>query len=124
MCDYEADRTGPAETVVLAPSVPAFVAWLLFVGAVVAVGVRRRAPGRLVSGVCILGLFGFVSTYDLGHRSRFGAAVVAVLAAVAEWLAAGAYVVAAALALVVAAAVATVFSRVRTFALPARMEPL
>jgi hypothetical protein len=65
VCDYKADSTGPAETIVRAPSVPVFVTWLLFVGAVVAVGLRWRAlPAArgLVSGVCILGLFGFLAT--------------------------------------------------------------
>jgi hypothetical protein len=65
VCDYAADSTGPAETIVRAPSVAVFVAWLLFVGAVVAVGLRWRAlPAArgLVSGVCILGLFGFLAT--------------------------------------------------------------
>jgi hypothetical protein len=65
VCDYEADATGPAETVVRAPSIATFVAWLLFVGAVVAVGLRRRempAARGLVSGICVLGVFGFLAT--------------------------------------------------------------
>ena len=66
VCDYAADSTRPAETVVRAASIPVFVAWLLFVGAVVAVGLRWRAnPAArgLVSGVCVLGLFGFFATF-------------------------------------------------------------
>ena len=64
VCDYAADSTGPAETIARAPSIPVFAAWLLFVGAVVAVGLRWRAlPAArgLVSAVCILGLFGFLT---------------------------------------------------------------
>ena len=70
VCDYEADSTGPTETIVRAPSIPVFVAWLLFVGAVVAVGLRWRAlPAArgLVSGVCLLGLFGLLATiFEMG----------------------------------------------------------
>jgi hypothetical protein len=65
VCVYQADSTGPAETIVRAPSIPVFVAWLLFVGAVVAASLRRRAmPAArgLVSGICVLGLFGFFAT--------------------------------------------------------------
>jgi hypothetical protein len=65
VCEYQADATGPAETIVRAPGIPVFVAWLLAVGAAVAVGLRRRAmPAArgLVSGICVLGLFGFFAT--------------------------------------------------------------
>ncbi len=171
VCDYEADRTGPAETVVLAPSIPAFLAWLLVVGAVVTVGVRRRvtpAARGLVSGVCLLGLFGFLSTFVemtpvIAAIVLYGFVVPVVVelwlwpaagrwwglgstalllpfavmtawvagafgvGALAEWtgsLGAASDVLRAALGVVAAAAVAAVFSRVRRFALPARMEPL
>jgi hypothetical protein len=66
VCDYEADSTRSAETVVRAASIPVFAAWLLFVGAVVAVGLRwraRPAARGLVSGVCVLGLFGGFATF-------------------------------------------------------------
>ncbi len=66
VCDYEADSTRPAETVVRAASIPVFAAWLLFVGALVAAGIRWRAKPAargLVSGVCVLGLFGGFATF-------------------------------------------------------------
>ena len=171
VCDYEADSTGPAERVVLAPGIPVFAAWLLFVGAVVAIGVRRRATPAargLVSGVCLLGLFGLLSTFwemtaamlviaiygvvvpalvDLwlwpatGRWWALGSTALLVpFGVIAAWLAAAfgmgalaewaeplgdwAYAVGDVVGLAAAAIIAAVFSRVRTFALPARMEPL
>jgi hypothetical protein len=100
VCDYEADSTGPAETVVRAPSIPVFVVWLLFVGAMVAVGLRRRAKPAargLVSGTCVLGLFGFLATFwemsaAMVVTVLYGAAVPAVVdwwlwPATGRWLA-------------------------------------
>ena len=91
VCDYQADSTGPAETIVRAPSVPVFVAWLLFVGAVVAVGLRRRAlptARGLVSGVCILGLFGFHATIGDWRAATGGTVIfgVTIPAVIEAWL--------------------------------------
>lgn len=91
VCSYEADSTGPAEVVVRAASLPAFGAWLAFIGAVVAYGMTRRerpAARGLVTGVVILGVFGFLSTTEefigaLGMTAICGTVVVAVLDA---WL--------------------------------------
>ena len=171
VCDYEADPTGPAERAVLAPGIPVFAAWLLFVGAAVAIGVRRRArPAArgLVSGLCLLGLFGLLSTFwemtaamlvivlygvvvaalvDLwlwpatGRWWALGStALLLPFGMIAAWLAAAfgmgalaewaepfgdwGYAVADVGGLAAAAVIAAVFSRVRRFALPARMEPL
>jgi hypothetical protein len=87
VCDYEAGSTGAAEKTVRAASIPIFVAWLVFVGAVVTVGLRWRAlPAArgLVSGVCILGLFGFLATIwemtgAIGMTVIFGVTIPAVV---------------------------------------------
>jgi hypothetical protein len=68
-----------------------FAAWLLFVGAVVAVGLRKRArPAArgLVSGVIVLGLFGFAATVVEMDAAMAATALYGVLvpAVVEPWL--------------------------------------
>jgi hypothetical protein len=87
VCDYQPDSARAAETIVRAPSIPVFVAWLLFVGAVVALGLRRRAmpwARGLVSGICVLGLFGgFATIWEMSAAMMvtvlYGVAVAAVV---------------------------------------------
>ncbi len=87
VCTYEADATGPADVVVRAASIPAFAAWLVLVGAVVAYGIRRRerpAARGLVTGAGVLGVFGLLAMI-IEFRDAFvitavcGIVVVAVL---------------------------------------------